>query len=143
MMWVYQMMLEQFDQLFWLRENKRDRKVLNGYKGDNTRAGLVGDFTTGINMKKKQKVKMFIGPNPSTGQLNIHLSKPLTLIKLNIYNLQGACIKTVDVTELDIIQLNLLDIPNGKYLIHLQSVELNLTEKWVKMQEVDIAIFRT
>lgn len=111
-----------------------DSKILaNGYKGDNTRAGLVGDFTTAISNSKLPELKFNISPNPSFGQLNITLSKVVSIGELNIYNLLGNCIKTIKINNSDIIQLNLNDIPNGEYFIQLQSENYSLTEKWVKL----------
>ncbi|MCB2208361.1 MAG: T9SS type A sorting domain-containing protein [Bacteroidetes bacterium] len=105
----------------------------NGYKGNNLRDGLANPLYTGIAEKDQENMKMRLSPNPSSGKLNIEFDQKLSEGILEIYNNSGVLFKTFEIENTRFLQLNLENLPSGQYLIRIQSEEVSVSRKWVKM----------
>jgi hypothetical protein len=105
----------------------------NGYKGNNLRDGLANPLYTGITDQGQDEMKILINPNPSSGKLNIEFNQNLRAGVLEIYDISGVKLKSVEIKNIRFIQLNFEDLPSGQYLIHFQSEKINVSRKWVKI----------
>jgi len=77
---------------------------------------------------KSDKEKTVIYPNPCQSILNIKLIKPTMVNKIRLYNSLGELCKEKNVTK-TCIQIDVFNLPNGFYLLHLISNDNIISKK--------------
>ncbi len=76
------------------------------------------DVTTGIQQTKVDELSISTYPNPTNGQVSVNASQKMDEIQL--INLIGQSIKTVNVKSLTSYNLNLQNIENGIYMLRIK-----------------------
>lgn len=107
-------------------------KILrNGYKGSNTRDGLIHDETMSVEDISLNSMQIY--PNPSHGLLNLKMVKPSENLSLNIFDLKGRSVFADSKQNVsNSLQYNLETLPSGVYIIHLISDQQKYQFKWIK-----------
>ena len=108
-------------------------KILrNGYKGDNTRDGLVDpEVTVGIsNQYLLSGISIF--PNPSEGILHFKLKAPLENGTLSIFTLDGKVVYKQNVNWQDQAELDMKHLKTGFYIVMLSDGKRSYVEKWIR-----------
>lgn len=111
-------------------ENKIRR---NGYKGNNTRNGLVeGDIIAGI--EEFSKASINLTPNPSNGTLNLSLSMALENASITLYTIDGKQVFSEErnIAENETIGYNFKSLASGLYLVNISNGNKTFTAKWLK-----------
>ncbi|MFA7686353.1 MAG: T9SS type A sorting domain-containing protein [Moheibacter sp.] len=109
-----------------------ENKILrNGYKGSNTRDGLISEETMSTQDVLNQSLQIY--PNPSNGELNIQLKEKSNNISLNIYDLTGKRVAQNTFENSNKLNVNLSHLPPGTYVIHLVADGKKWTQKWIKL----------
>jgi hypothetical protein len=109
-------------------------KILrNGYKGNNSRDGLVTQTLAGTNDLNKA-INIEISPNPSDGTLNISLPATLENAQLTIFSLDGKVVfsEEKDFLNNNPISYNFKQLTSGIYLVKISNGQKNFTGKWIK-----------
>ncbi len=77
----------------------------------------------------------FIYPNPTFGVLNIFVGGTEEKIAMNLNNLSGATIKKIDLTvgETREVEVDLSSIPQGTYIININSTTVSQSFKVIKL----------
>ncbi len=103
----------------------------NGYKGDNTRDGLVETETTvGINDQVSlQGISIF--PNPSEGILRFNLISPIENASVSLYTLDGKVLYSEKETLKTTTALNFTHLSKGLYIVKISDGERSFVEKWL------------
>ncbi len=84
--------------------------------------------TIGIDKVVSSDIKVY--PNPTTGIINIKASKEyLTSAKLSLTTLTGSVILIKEISGQDEVSLDITDLPEGVYLLHLTNKMGHLTGK--------------
>src|SRR5690606_23005738 len=94
-----------------------ESKILwNGYKGNNTRDGLlVEEIIMGTEDMTQNPISVY--PNPSSGILNIQLKEEVSDFKINIFDLNGRNVFTQkDTVSKSLRTYNLSHLPPGTYV---------------------------
>lgn len=109
--------------------------IRNGYKGSNTRDGLVlPDETSSVVEIPSNEITVY--PNPSSGLLHISLANPATAMAVQIYDMNGRLVyqgreKNVG----NITAYNLRNLQNGLYFIKVDVDGESGTMKFILMNE--------
>lgn len=109
-----------------------ESKILrNGYKGSNTRDGLLHEETMGTIDFDANSFAVY--PNPSNGNLNIEFQKSVKKLELKIFNLSGKTVFQNEFSHSSKIQnLNLIHLPPGTYILYLNADGNLRSQKWIK-----------
>ncbi len=70
-----------------------------------------------------------IYPNPSSGVVNCQLGTVSEIIKVKVFSLQGVLLKTKDYEKVDNFSFDISDLPQGVYIIEVQSDDEFYTNK--------------
>jgi hypothetical protein len=89
------------------------------------------DISNGINDEKYAGEAIQVYPNPSQGELAITLPASGKNVVVFIYNLVGERIYRNEVTNSQLLNVNLADQPNGMYFVTVKSADLTTTRKFV------------
>lgn len=106
--------------------------LVNGYKGGNTREGLVIEEATASTVESG-KNKLSIYPNPSNGILNIQIEKPVKNMHITVLTMAGK--KVFEQTNKDSksqYNYQLGHLPPGVYLIYMKLDDEYFSNKWIK-----------
>ncbi len=82
-----------------------------------------------LSVKDFTKSKITYNPNPATNQLTLTHTEPIK--KASVYNYLGQLVLTQNGTENN-MQLNVSNLPNGNYLVKIESDTESQTVKFVK-----------
>lgn len=110
-----------------------ETKILwNGYKGNNTRDGLLlEEIIMGTQDMTQNSVSVY--PNPSSGILNIQLKEEVYDFKINIFDLKGRNVFSEnDLSSKSLRTYNLSHLPPGTYVIQLKLDNQRKNLKWIK-----------
>lgn len=110
-----------------------ENKILwNGYKGNNTRDGLlIDEIIMGTQDMTSNSVSAY--PNPSSGILNIQLKEEVYDFKINIFDLNGRNVFTQkDSVSKSLRTYNLSHLPPGVYVVQLEIDNQRKNLKWIK-----------
>lgn len=104
----------------------------NGYKGDNTRDGLVDpEVTVGVsNHYLLSGISIF--PNPSEGILHFKLKAPLENGTLSIFTLDGKVVYKQSVNWQDQAELDMRHLKTGFYIVMISDGKRSYVEKWIR-----------
>ena len=84
----------------------------------------------------KNETQMAIYPNPGNREIGINLYMPENeLVKVEIKDINGKLIQSSEFTPgagQVALYMDVADLPNGMYLVHLSSNSYNLNSKWIK-----------
>jgi|TARA_R100000479_G_scaffold34767_1_gene15213 hypothetical protein len=111
-------------------ENKIRR---NGYKGNNSRNGLVGgDIIMGV--EEFSNTSINLTPNPSNGVLNLNLSIALENATISLYTIDGKQVFSEErtISKNEAVQYNFKDLSGGLYFVNISSGNKTFTAKWLK-----------
>ncbi len=111
-----------------------ESKVLsNGYKGSNTRDGLISEEVLSVTQYSNAK-KLTISPNPSNGVMSIVVPANIKNAQLNVYSIDGRIIlnKTIDTASNQTLNYNLKQLTNGVYFVTVKDGKSNYLGKWIK-----------
>ncbi|EDM43883.1 hypothetical protein SCB49_09835 [unidentified eubacterium SCB49] len=111
-----------------------ESKILsNGYKGSNTRDGLITEEILNVNQYANNQ-KLVISPNPTNGILNINLPVNIIAAQVNIYSVDGRVIlkETTDVSTNQSLEYDLKQLTNGVYFVSVKDGQTNYLGKWIK-----------
>lgn len=104
----------------------------NGYKGNNTRNGLVlPESTTGINEVVKT-MNFNIAPNPSDGFLNLNFGTISPNVEINVFGIDGKLIHSKTLKHKASASLDLSHLDSGIYFIKASSGNQVVTKKWIR-----------
>jgi len=122
--------VEEFSDLmvvYWI-QNTVTGDVLQAGKVDATPDGTP-EPPRGIDTYLQGDVKINVYPNPATDNLYVGLeSTEVVIEQLDIYNLQGQCVKTA----LNSSQISTSDIASGMYLLRIITNKGITTHKFIK-----------
>lgn len=110
-----------------------ETKILrNGYKGGNTRDGLIEDMEI-IAVHDQSANNISIYPNPSTGILNIQSNKTIKNFHISVLDLNGKKVfEQTDSSSKSNRSYQLNHLPPGVYLIYLKTDKEHSSLKWIK-----------
>lgn len=120
---------------------------LDAYSGQTIRIGIrnqgsdhymfmVDDFvvtTTGLGVEKPLASKFSAYPNPANNTVNISNNYNITLTRINITDVNGRSVKTVDVNNLSEIQMNVSDLNSGVYFMNIDTDSGKVVKKFIKV----------
>ena len=111
-----------------------DKILRNGYKGDNTRDGLVTLDGTLATPDFSEAVSLSISPNPSAGILRLGLPISIEAADVKIFSIDGKVVfsETTSLTENTNQQFDLRNLKTGLYLVNVSDGKHNYTGKWIK-----------
>ncbi|PVW16978.1 T9SS type A sorting domain-containing protein [Marixanthomonas spongiae] len=112
---------------------EENKIIRNGYKGKNTRQGLVvPEIITGI--EEFSKASINLTPNPSNGILNLNLSIALENATVTLYTIDGKQVFSEErnIVENETIAYNFKSLASGLYLVNISNGKKTYTAKWVK-----------
>ncbi len=108
--------------------------MANGYKGNQLRDGNVNIQTNvGISEITKSSFDFKVSPNPSNGHLNLQLNKEIKNAKISIINYLGEIIYSTEALSSQFINLDINNIESGSYLIKIETDNMTMTKKWIKL----------
>lgn len=107
-------------------------KILrNGYKGNNTRNGLVEEEE--LNLTEVSLSQIGVYPNPSSGELNIRLEKESADFSLTVLDMSGRRVFYETSNKLSSQHsYNLRHLPKGTYILYIRSGQSQQALKWIK-----------
>ncbi|HUH36296.1 MAG TPA: T9SS type A sorting domain-containing protein [Moheibacter sp.] len=107
--------------------------IRNGYKGSNTRDGLI-QSEAGMGVMDLSLTGVQIYPNPSTGELNIQLSEKVKQLEVNVFDLTGRKVfhQKETATIQNTAKYNLEQLPSGTYIIQVKANQKLSAMKWIK-----------
>jgi len=128
---------QQFGEMYWsVTTHNIDVVQANdyGYVMMNGGAGLWivktdQNGTIGVEKSNFLKNEVVLYPNPTNNQFNLLFTKP-TSAQLNIYNIAGQQVFTANFINTKHYQ-STLNLPNGLYIVTIQSANQNSTKKLV------------
>lgn len=100
-------------------------------KVDNFKLSAINTAPT-AHIKDIISSKFNIFPNPATNIVNITNSENIFIKQVEIYDLAGKSINTQNFNNEAEIQLNIENLPNGTYILHLQTNEGVAVKKLIK-----------
>jgi len=110
----------------------RAKILRNGYKGGNSRTGLLDDNSLGLNYFTKIS-RIIINPNPSEGNLKINLPREFEKVKVDVFTIDGRKIfseeKILNATE---ISYDFRKFSSGIYIVKISDGKKSYSAKWVK-----------
>jgi len=108
-----------------------DKILRNGYKGDNTRDGLVAeDDVIGIaNNNLLPGIRIF--PNPSEGILRFNLATSIQNASISLYSIDGKLIYSKKETLSSSTTLDFRHMAKGLYIVKVSDGNRNFVDKWV------------
>lgn len=86
----------------------------------------VGVYSKTVSVYNRTENTVRIYPNPATDFINVELPKGCE--NLNIYNVYGACVKTVAVRGLSSVRVDLSGLGNGVYWVKVGVMSFKLTK---------------
>lgn len=105
--------------------------IRNGYKGSNTRQGLVTEETTSIVETTTHVLHFF--PNPSPGQLNLNLEGPAGKLDLYVYDMQGRMVYVQKDAHVEgAMQYELHQLDSGVYIVRVNIDGELASFKWLR-----------
>jgi len=107
--------------------------IRNGYKGSNSRDGLVKDEILGITDFNKN-LAIEINPNPSDGTLTIKLPAEIENVSVSIFSIDGKAVFSEKKTNVkdNSLNYNLKQLKSGLYLVNISDGKNTYTGKWIK-----------
>ncbi|PKG41602.1 T9SS type A sorting domain-containing protein [Psychroflexus sp. MES1-P1E] len=111
-----------------------ESKILsNGYKGSNTRDGLIAEEVLNVNQFTNNQT-LVIYPNPTKGILNIKLPVSIENAQVNIYSIDGRVIlnETINVATDQTLSYDFKQLTNGIYFVSIKDGKTNYLGKWIK-----------
>jgi len=111
-----------------------DKILSNGYKGSNTRDGLITpEKVLGVGTNSIAN-SFAIVPNPSNGMLRINASLNITNAEIAIVGIDGKTIftETKEINSSTPLEYDLRNIANGIYFISITDGVSKATLKWIK-----------
>lgn len=106
--------------------------IRNGYKGNNTRDGLISDDGGMLIYEVNMNTASFY-PNPSAGDLNIQLRKNVTQFGILIYDMMGRKVFVDNDSEPALSRnYKLSHLQAGTYLVQLKIDGKHQSFKWIK-----------
>ncbi|OAB81693.1 T9SS type A sorting domain-containing protein [Cochleicola gelatinilyticus] len=111
-----------------------DKILRNGYKGNNTRDGLVTLDVTLATPDFSEAISLSISPNPSEGILRLELPISIEAADVKIFSIDGKVVfsETTSLTENTNRQFDLRNLKSGLYLVNVSDGKNNYTGKWIK-----------
>ena len=120
---------------------------LDAYSGQTIRIGIrnqgadhymlmVDDFTvttTGLGVKENLASKFSTYPNPANNTVNISNNYNITLSRVNITDVNGRNVKTIDVNNLSEVQMNVSDLNTGVYFMNIDTDSGRVVKKFIKV----------
>ena len=85
-----------------------------------------------LNTSEQLAAKFNIYPNPATNVVNITNSENMLVNKVTVYDISGKELNTQSFNNETQIQLNVENLANGTYMLHLQTNEGTAVKKLVK-----------
>ncbi|MBE9468390.1 MAG: T9SS type A sorting domain-containing protein [Bacteroidetes bacterium] len=84
------------------------------------------------NIEDIHKLRINIYPNPVNNQVNIELSDEWQPEKVQLYNIMGRLLKSINVNKFKNITMNFSDIPKGIYILKLLDKEKFISYRIIK-----------
>ncbi|HAV53568.1 MAG TPA: hypothetical protein DCX41_01350, partial [Aequorivita sp.] len=106
--------------------------VRNGYKGNNTRDGLVelGPIAGVTDLSAATTISIF--PNPSEGILTFKIPQSILNAKVKIYSIDGKVVFSEERNLETTSSYNLKHLNSGLYFLTISDGKNTSTAKWVK-----------
>lgn len=113
---------------FPLQYESENYQLLTCYEDSNffwTNPQLGSDcFSVGIKENNKERYKVKVNPNPTSGKLNIELAEiPKEYIIVKLYDITGRLIRVNEFFNQTNLSLELTDLQNGIYILNIKSKE--------------------
>ncbi|RDK82959.1 T9SS type A sorting domain-containing protein [Marinirhabdus gelatinilytica] len=111
-----------------------DKILRNGYKGDNSRDGLVKEEeilgVTGNTLSNT----VSIVPNPSSGILQLQSSSTLNNVTMNVLTMDGKIVfsEKIDLSDTEAKHYDFSSIASGMYFISIEEGKNKTILKWLK-----------
>lgn len=104
----------------------------NGYKGDNTRDGLIesGEIVGVADQNLLPGIRLF--PNPSEGILRFTISAPLENASISVYTLDGKEVHSEKGSWKTETAIDLKYLAKGLYIVKISDGEKSFVEKWIR-----------
>lgn len=104
----------------------------NGYKGDNTRAGLVElDPAVGVaDFEAEQNINIF--PNPSEGMLAFRIPSAIQNAEVKVYSVDGKLVFSEETDLETTSSYNLKHLNSGLYFVSISDGKHTSIAKWIK-----------
>lgn len=105
------------------------------HKYDNikiTALNTVPPEVVNLSVNEKLATKFNLYPNPATSLVNITNAENMQIQQITVYDIAGKEIKKQTYTNENQIQLNVENLSNGTYMLHLQTNEGTAVKKLVK-----------
>ncbi len=112
-----------------------ESKILaNGYKGNQLRDGNVNiETNVGISENFEDSYDFNLSPNPSNGLLNLQFNNEFRKIEITVINYLGESVFSTITLDKDYISLDIRQIKNGSYLVKVETDNMTMSKKWVKL----------
>jgi hypothetical protein len=120
---------------------------LDAYSGQTIRIGIrnqgadhymlmVDDFTvttTGLGVKENLASKFSAYPNPANNTVNVSNNYNITLTSVNITDINGRIVKTINVNNLSEVQMNVSELNTGVYFMNIDTDSGKVVKKFIKV----------
>jgi len=108
-----------------------DKILRSGYKGNNTRDGLIDKAQMGVSDVFTNQIQIY--PNPSNGILNIRLEKEPKDFGLTVLDMTGRKVYFDNgIKNQKLLNYDLSSLPKGVYLIYITADRQSNAVKWIK-----------
>lgn len=88
--------------------------------------------TVNLNVNQQLAAKFNLYPNPATTKVNITNSENMLVNQITVYDIAGKQLGVQTFNNEGEIQLNIENLANGTYLLHIQTTEGTVVKKLVK-----------
>ena len=92
---------------------------------------LEGSLSTDKEIAKLSGIKLF--PNPGNSELNILFQNKLFSGEISILDISGKVLRRINSSEINKLNLNVVELNSGIYLIKFTSKDAARVEKWMKL----------
>ncbi len=110
-----------------------------GYNDLSGTITLTNDTTVNLEMiayptssALPDKSEFRIWPNPAKDVINIHIPSRFKNSNIQLLNINGSCLKSVQMKSDEIYQLSVSDIPNGMYLLKVENEKKQFNRIFIK-----------
>src|SRR5699024_5160093 len=111
---------------------KPENILRNGYKGSNTRDGLVLDESS-TSVVEIESNTLIAYPNPSSGMLKLKLENGVQEVQINVIDVHGRLVHKESIRGAEKeFRINLHQLTNGVYFIDLKLDKETVNIKWIK-----------
>lgn len=104
----------------------------SGIKYDNIKISAIGTLPTYLSVDDVIASKFNVFPNPATNIVTITNNENISIQQLELFDINGRNVKSIKLNNEDLVQLNIEDIANGTYLLHIKTKDGTAVKKIIK-----------